>query len=318
MPGEWDIAGNFLQGVMARRQHDQQMQMLEEQKGLLAQQKKELEARELLAKAESERKIKAGQEWEQVMSLFQGGGGQAATAQGEMPQMGIPQLMAIERLAKETGNINPFTVKEYQKNMMSPEGGSETLALGPWGNVLGRRQEYRPIEREFIDKTGAKFKGTINPNTGKWILPPAQTELSPKQSALETTQAAGSGAQAVLQQTRDMIKGIGLAKTALERATRGPELMLGATTQTNPDAALFKGFVEGTIGPLIRALGEKGALSEGDTKRALKLVPSLLDTEPIALQKVQQIEDIINAAGGKGKPSLGLGKGKKDDPLGLR
>lgn len=369
MPGEWDIAGSFIQGIMARKQHDQQMQVFEQQKTLLDQQKKELAAKELLANAENDRKIKAGEEWQQVMSLIPGfsgqpgGEGAPATPQGEMPQMGIPQLMAIEKLAKETGNINPFAIKEYQTSIVNPEtGGPQTVGVGQWGNIIKKMDEYRkPIdyiqtteeggrralqlqpgttlegggmkgivplspasakenqkEVEYIDATGATWKKVVNATTGEDVpnIKPWLVGISPKQTAEAQTAGAGGGARAIMEQLNSLIDQMDLGESLLEKTSRGAELTAGAFAGTNEPAVLYQSLVGGSLGPIIRSLGEKGALSDSDVKRAFKLIPSFYTSKTIAKNQLKQILDIIHAAGGtqKGKPSLKMGPQEVSGP----
>lgn len=54
---------------------------------------------------------------------------------------------------------------------------------------------------------------------------------------------------------------------------------------------------KGSLGSIIKALGDTGALSEGDQQRALQLLPSSTDTAQAAQIKYQQLMQILQSAG---------------------
>ena len=54
---------------------------------------------------------------------------------------------------------------------------------------------------------------------------------------------------------------------------------------------------KGSLGSIIKALGDTGALSEGDQQRALQLLPSTTDTPQAAQMKYQQLLGILESAG---------------------
>ena len=53
----------------------------------------------------------------------------------------------------------------------------------------------------------------------------------------------------------------------------------------------------GSLGTIIKALGDTGALSEGDQQRALQLLPSTADSPQAAQMKYQQLLQILQSAG---------------------
>lgn len=77
---------------------------------------------------------------------------------------------------------------------------------------------------------------------------------------------------------------------------------LGAITQSNTDAALLRSKI-GALSSLIRTLGEKGQLAEGDVERALYLIPSVFDSASFAKRKISELRDLILA---KTKPEFYL------------
>lgn len=54
---------------------------------------------------------------------------------------------------------------------------------------------------------------------------------------------------------------------------------------------------KGSLGPIIKALGDSGMLSEGDQQRALQLIPSTTDAPQAAQMKYQQLLGILESAG---------------------
>lgn len=65
----------------------------------------------------------------------------------------------------------------------------------------------------------------------------------------------------------------------------------------NPAVAAYDSGAQGSLGTIIKALGDTGALSEGDQKRALELLPKTTDSEEAAKYKYQQLIQILQGAG---------------------
>jgi hypothetical protein len=73
-----------------------------------------------------------------------------------------------------------------------------------------------------------------------------------------------------------------------------------AGTQSAETRALFKDLSKGTVAPLIRTLGESGALSDEDVERALALLPensgALPDSTTLANSKLNELANIFQRA----------------------
>lgn len=67
----------------------------------------------------------------------------------------------------------------------------------------------------------------------------------------------------------------------------------------DPKAYAYDTGSRGSLGSIIKALGDTGALSEGDQQRALQLLPSTTDSPAAAEQKYQQLLQILYSAGTK-------------------
>lgn len=65
----------------------------------------------------------------------------------------------------------------------------------------------------------------------------------------------------------------------------------------NPAVSAYDTGSAGALGTIIKALGDTGALSEGDQKRALELLPKTTDSESAAKMKYQQLMQILQGAG---------------------
>lgn len=81
------------------------------------------------------------------------------------------------------------------------------------------------------------------------------------------------------------------------RGIVGINKWLGGMLQTDKDSAMLMRQT-GKLSNLVRALGEVGALAEGDVERAIKLIPNVWDTKEIAEQNIKDLKEILgNNAG---------------------
>jgi hypothetical protein len=81
-----------------------------------------------------------------------------------------------------------------------------------------------------------------------------------------------------------------------ERLLGAPKRSTGAFLQSNQKAAELDSLIKGTLAPIIRALGEKGALSDTDVKRAINLLPALTDSADVARGKIGNLKDLFMAS----------------------
>ena len=65
----------------------------------------------------------------------------------------------------------------------------------------------------------------------------------------------------------------------------------------NPAVSAYDSGASGSLGTIIKALGDTGALSEGDQRRALELLPKTTDSPEAAKVKYQQLIQILQGAG---------------------
>lgn len=93
--------------------------------------------------------------------------------------------------------------------------------------------------------------------------------------------------------------------------------------QTDKDLVLFESFSNGTVAPLIRAVGEKGNMSNQDIQRGLALIPQagdgltvLPDTREVMQGKIKQLTEWFDSALGVGKETTkGEAKDLSDEDL---
>ena len=86
---------------------------------------------------------------------------------------------------------------------------------------------------------------------------------------------------------------------ALNRGVSALEFVGQLATQNDPNISRFRDLSEGSIGSIVRTLGERGALAEGDVTRALGLLPrvfgdlGLPDTRKQATEKLKTLRGIL-------------------------
>ena len=76
-------------------------------------------------------------------------------------------------------------------------------------------------------------------------------------------------------------------------------ILTGASSQLGLDTntmSAYKAISKGTVSPLLRKLGEKGALSDGDVKRGEQLQPSPYDTPEQAAAKIAELRALFEKA----------------------
>ena len=65
----------------------------------------------------------------------------------------------------------------------------------------------------------------------------------------------------------------------------------------NYQAANYNEQAQGSLSMIIKALGETGALAEGDVQRAMGLIPQITDSQEKAMDKYQKLMTMLQSAG---------------------
>lgn len=138
---------------------------------------------------------------------------------------------------------------------------------------------------------------------------------------------AGRGAEATVSQLEKYVESVWgkegedkIQEGVRKRLTTGASLAIDRLKQSNPDLIAYEAFGQGTLAPLIRAIGEKGALAEGDIQRGINLIPKtgnklgeLPDTSVVARQKMKQLRQWFTETLGKNVATPSAGGEWTDD-----
>lgn len=241
-------------------------------------------------------------------------------------QVTLPDGSVVLKHFKNTP-YGPVEIQPGQMGASAPALGGTPPVLGGTGG--GGGTQLKPSERDMPipEEHVQMYRG---PN-GE----PMPSGLTPKQAAEQgyrkmtadeiSNIAARKQFTAVLDQLDSYAENLFTAKGPWDRLLQTPENGWKLLTQSDPDLVAYDAFAKGTLAPMIRAVGEKGNLSEGDIQRGHSLIPKTFppDTGPVAARKLKQLrawfENAIEkavpvqAAGKTGKPSLNLEKKDKLD-----
>jgi hypothetical protein len=250
-----------------------------------------------------------------------------------------PVSVTFDPVSMKPIQIMPESVTPQRVDVATPGGGTSPAFVNPYGQSntqikspgLGIRTKLDIADTPIPDADLAEY---VHPDTLE--TPPSGS--TPRQLAALgfkrlTTNArtmvdSFKGVAAVAQRIQALMQEVYPQQGGLmERMAGGFQRYVGAKLQTFPQATELDSLIRGTLAPTIRALGEKGTLNEGDTKRALALMPVMTDSADVAWRKVKQLNELFatiqtSMVGGiyKSKTSgINLKPGiKKEDPLGLR
>lgn len=198
--------------------------------------------------------------------------------------------------------------------------------------ITGERKESTMMQFGMLDGRSVPIRQSPNSqkveyhdlSSGTWKPAPPSLQfvnqmLNPIESAVlgvpyGTTkgQAADMGVSAVAPQKRGELASFDISQNILDDMEKyskkvntfpaGPAGMgrlynaakntAGATLQTNPSAKALDSKA-GELSNIIRAMGEKGTLAEGDVQRGLKLIPTVGDTKEVAEQKIKDLRELF-------------------------
>ena len=154
----------------------------------------------------------------------------------------------------------------------------KSLPVSEANMPLWRHEETFRSPDEALSPNELMKRGYRRLNTGQ------VDRVDSLNSALTTVDALGDKVGDVFAGVEDTIP-----KRALGAASR----KFKSVSQMGVDEAAYDSFIAGTLAPMIRGLGEKGALSDSDVKRAINLMPVLTDRPAVARRKVDQIRELI-------------------------
>ncbi len=203
-------------------------------------------------------------------------------AKGQRKQQEMAQLIqAIQNIQPGQGGIIP------------------TLSVGPQGLTA----TFDPTKRQPEDKplSPAALKSLRNaegkpPPPGTTLRDAQAGGYRPISAAEEALEIGQRGARGIIGQMDPLVNKLFKSKGILGRLGEAGERATEAMTQENPDLNAYISLVEGGKSLIVRALGEKGTLAEGDIKRVDAMFPKVFpvpDTEAVAKRKMQVIKDVM-------------------------
>lgn len=122
----------------------------------------------------------------------------------------------------------------------------------------------------------------------------ADATLAEAMSVIDTLESLSKGVQRVEDP----------GPLGIYRATRGAQNIVGATTQTDPNAAQFNATLQGFLAFIARASGERGVLTDQDVMRARQNLPSLTDSQELADSKIRTLRGIFQQAASRKKAAF--------------
>jgi hypothetical protein len=201
-----------------------------------------------------------------------------------MPTINLQEFE--ESIKKQSGEITNFwRERGYER---TPEG--SWLRVGTSADV---QKEELDIESKKLDIVG-KQKDLAD-------------ELIPEPKQYEREAARGMAAiDEAVNQIETLSRRVNTSNNRLFQSGR----WFGGITQLDPDSAQLMS-MRAYLAPIVRSLGEKGNLSEGDMARAIGAIPGVTDTREVAQRKINTLKNILGAA------QRGFEGSQNQDPLGL-
>lgn len=225
-----------------------------------------------------------------------------------------------------SGGVEGSPKMRQQYEMQS----GQAVPLGPaWetgGGVnvnLPKNDQYAPVNvlDNLVDKDGNKVKlpyGTTNRQIEAKGLFYQKETTADKKDVKSAIKAGGiaSEMEGMLFGEGGIYEGVG--DSIADRAKFAAISNLQQFTQTDPKYRMYAQYAEGTLSPLVKSLGEVGALAEGDVQRASALTPTITGLNPdspkVAREKLKKLNRLIELGQKAGK----IDKAILDSVLGPR
>jgi len=224
------------------------------------------------------------------------------------------------RAGVETGAISPTAGLETMLQIEKARGqdpsallaalqgipGVPTVTLDSTGKVAvnidptRRQPEDMPLGVPALGNLRVPVRDAQGNIVGYQTLPPGTSARQAREAGAEVIQKPSEmqGAKAMVesleQMTTELFKGKpGLLNRIKEAGKRGQEYL----TQEVPEVAIYQDGVAGMLSIIVRALGEKGTLTNQDIARVRKMFPQffpLPDTGEVARQKISRLKRIVS------------------------
>ena len=135
--------------------------------------------------------------------------------------------------------------------------------------------------------------------------------IVPQSPAFRERHATFEAALAIVNDIEKYSKKVNTATGFLSRNWQIVANEWGARMQTDDNAVLLES-KRGTLSMVIRALGEKGTLAEGDVQRGLALIPNLWDKRSVAEAKIADLRNLFKTIAPEKTPGKGQPAGTQD------
>lgn len=236
--------------------------------------------RQLLGKGKTAGLVGAGV----LGGMLLGGGGGGTQDQGDTETAGGSVGTGLDTTAGTTGL-----------------GTTETAVADPYSTITVGGYTYDELEQGY---TNALMAGDTD--AAKLILQMIdmwESKADRYEDALDSSSSSsssssgniGSKQQAALNVLSGLMNNYQAQGPVGGRFTQFMNMLTGGGY--NPGVSAYDSGSKGSLGTVIKALGDTGALSEGDQQRALELLPQTTDSEAAAKAKYQQLMQIIQGAG---------------------
>lgn len=254
---------------------------------------------------------------------------------------GITQ--ALQRKAQESDNVGfPQALQLHQRDPQQArsimrqsvrQAQFEKLVAGPTsGFAKPSAKDFTQESRRVFERTGrqsdlvrtgatsgldkipsvsqlTKLAGPKGekPGLGKTIRELRDEGFKPKSKLSKKQAASLKGVKATLNKLEELAKTTFTAQPGVKsRVWDDVKKTWGRLAQDDKDLVLYESFSQGTVAQLVRAAGEKGALSNKDIERGINLIPStgrgatsLPDTREVALDKLTQLRQWFDEIAGE-------------------
>lgn len=246
-----------------------------------------------------------------LASRVAGTGGGAGTGLGAALRGAAAQTgAALTPTTIPTAATLPQLLSQMAKGQAgTPAAAEQQLQTQETGDTLGAQFTPKPtgLAAKLADPAVQQqllLADLLDPESGGKNVSTLKAifELSAPQTAVDPYQALTVGertalndiqaAEGLVDQLERDVAAVGLG-TGVGRFVEGAKDFLGAKLQTNPEAAAFEQSRGALATLLIRAIGEKGTLAEGDVKRAVNLVPRITDNQETAARKLAALRGIF-------------------------
>jgi hypothetical protein len=209
------------------------------------------------------------------------------------PRTGQPQgalpLSPPELIPSEAENEQGQTVRTFRTKFGPLEGGGGGGT--PGGQV---------VKQGFMSTSDLGNLRT--PDGGRMPIGTTKADAIaagalPESGAEESMTLGMRNAKIILDQMQELSGKIGGAEGEWDRPYEALKMAGKSVTQSDPNVAVYDGMRGGVLSLIVRALGEKGTLSDMDIKRAAQLIPSKYDTNPVREKKFKAVSALISKIG---------------------